>query len=161
MFHNLFFAEAGITFILALGTLLFWGIFEQRFLELIQLHRLGPLLVIVLSMSLCRIFLFGVQVGNEYFSADQSIDQKEHFANHVYHLIDYRGLIYTGDLDLRFFECDAQDMNCKELYKIKLSWTNPKSRETISAKKALVIDPVAHTITLQINGEVVYVHQVR
>lgn len=161
MFHNLFFAEAGITFILAFSTLLFWGIFERQFLEVIQLNQVVPLLLIILFMSLCRIFLFGVQVGNEYFSANQSIDQKENFADHIYHLIDYRGIVYTGDVDLRFFECDAQDMDCKELYQIKLPWTNPKSQEIIPAKKSLLIDAAAQTITLQIDGEAVYMHQVK
>lgn len=161
MFHNLFFAEAVITFVLAFSTLVFWGIFERQFLEVIQLNRFGLPFVIILSISLCRIFMFVFQVGNEYLSVDQSIDQRENFANHIYHLIDYRELIYTGDVDLRLFECDAQDMGCKQLYQIKLPWTNPKSLEIISAKKALVTTPNANSITLQINGETVYSHPVK
>jgi hypothetical protein len=151
----------GIFLVLTVASLLGWVILRLRFPKRRELYPPMLILVTILSFGLCSIPVFLVRIESDLIISGQTILQRTPFANHFYYLIDHSGTSYTGDVDLRFFECDAQDIFCRQLHQIKLSYTDPKSQEINSSPKSLLIDPATNTITLQINGESVYMYPVK
>ncbi len=160
-FEDVFGMLAGILFTLTLVSIFAWIFIKRRFTEQMRLNKSAMFLTIVLCVALFSTIVAVLRIAINSISMNQSFDQQSTFDNHVYHLISYSALAYTGDVDLRLFECASQDILCNQIHQIKMSWTNPKSREINFSKKALVIDPTTHTVMLQINGETVYVHPVK
>ncbi|MBA3867959.1 MAG: hypothetical protein H0X30_02285 [Anaerolineae bacterium] len=57
-----------------------------------------------------------------------------------------------------FFECDSDGTWCESKFE---KWYFPKDDEYPKMSTKLLPNPTAHTVTLQINGETVYVHPVK
>ncbi len=160
LFQDVLVMLAGILFALTLVSVFVWIFIGRRFSEQTRLIKSAMILTTILGVALFSTALSVLRIASNSIVMDQSFAQGLTFDNHVYHLISYSALAYTGDTDLRVFECDLQDIICSQIHQIKIPWTDPKSREINSGKKALIVDPIFPTITLQINGETVFVHPV-
>lgn len=87
-----------------------------------------------------------------WFSGFAVFDKEEvriQFEDRTYNVLSSASTL--GDDDnywIAFYECDQHNFLCRKVY----------DRYTLSTDATLIPDPVAHTVTLAINGESVYVH---
>ena len=86
--------------------------------------------------------------------------QRTKLSNHVYYVdsIWVDGVWQQYIANFVLFECDEAGMLCQNIYE-KVYEPNPEEYKKMTT--ALVPDAAAHTVTLQINGEAVYVHHVK
>jgi hypothetical protein len=74
------------------------------------------------------------------------------FENHIYNVISSEQYFGPGDARwVTLYECDNRNFLCQII----------QHQYVLSTKATLVSDPATNTITLQIDGEAVYVHQVK
>ncbi len=86
------------------------------------------------------------------------------FEGYAYRITHSYGTLGFGTrplLDL--YQCDALGFLCHNIYRYEQTRSNQSIEwsENSPWQSELIPDPAAHTITLMINGEAVYVHQLR
>ena len=87
-----------------------------------------------------------------------SMFQSTKLDNHTYHL--YVTTYHAAEY-YHISKCDSLDFICKEVYSASQYSLKQKVGSFEDGSVSLIPDPAARTVTLQINGEPVYVHEVK
>jgi len=111
-------------------------------------HAIHPIIVVALlaaNMIACCARFTGLGLATREQASIQ-------FGTHIYNVIATEQ--YAGPGDARWitlYECDGNNFLCRII----------THKYVLSTDATLIPDPAAHTVTLAINGEAVYVHQVK
>lgn len=110
-------------------------------------HAIHPIIIVAL-LAANVIACCARSVGFAVVQREQaSILYDNHFYNALSAEASFGG---SNDMWVRLYECDQYKFFCRKIY----------DKYALTTDATLIPDPAAHTVTLAINGEAVYMHEV-
>jgi hypothetical protein len=122
-----------------------------------KISKLMSFAVILFLLILTNLIGFFALPGGILRSSEQQDGLK--FERHTYYIAYSEADVGLAHPSLELYECDAWGFLCQKIFHFKrktIDWS-----EEHQWQSTLIPDAAAHTVTLQINGETVYVHPVK
>ncbi len=130
-----------------------WFTKEQ---PIMQFGSISISVIVFVNILLCPCSFAFLLIQPSY-----SMFQSTKLDNHTYHLDVTTYHPAENQFYYHLSECDSLDFICKEVYLAAQYSLKQQVGTFEDGSVTLIPDPAAHTVTLMINGEAVYVHEVK
>jgi hypothetical protein len=114
--------------------------------------------ILVTSLVACCARVPGISMVTQHRSQVKMADKTY---NAMWKYSTWGGDDYFVQPVVKMYQCDNYNFLCHAIYTYSKAVVEPEKLQSNPWKIDLIPDPAAHTVTLQINSEAVYVHPVK